>query len=187
MPGWPCSRPTTSLPNERPGCRRCASWTPSPDDPAPARQESHHSISHGYCTRPKPVRCRSVFGLVRGTFTEPVWLVQVQLGPPWKPRVARGYAISTQCWGTCGVAVDSGSGCWILFHFVPWSSTVPARRPINPLPQWGRELLPVGPTGFCQGRPLVVTGRRRPGPARLHLAAAGSRAWLRGWGRRSGR
>ena len=28
------------------------------------------------------MRCRSVLGLVRGTFTEPIWLVQVQVGPP---------------------------------------------------------------------------------------------------------
>ena len=49
---------------------------------ASARRESHHSILHGCCTSPKPVRCRPASALVKGTFDEPMCLVQVQLGPP---------------------------------------------------------------------------------------------------------
>jgi len=62
---------------------------------AAARRESHDSILHGCCTRPKPVRFRATFALVRRTFGERMCLVQVQiepriqLGPPPKPRPTR--------------------------------------------------------------------------------------------------
>jgi len=54
---------------------------------AAARRESHHSILHECCTRPKPVRCRSAICLVKGMFNESACLVRVQLGPPLHPAV----------------------------------------------------------------------------------------------------
>lgn len=82
--------------------------------------------------------------------------------------MARGYAISPLMLGNLWGSSDSGSGCWIWISRCALVVHSPRPATYNPLPQWGRELLSVGLTGFGQGRPPVVTARRRPGTARLH-------------------